>query len=65
MRKNSKVLNDSALLRLQAKGIEAIVRDVEASSGIISQEEKAEADRRLEEARIRAAQRRAARNPVA
>lgn len=46
------------VLRAQAKGIDAIVREVEATTGPITPAEKAEADRRLADARHRAALRR-------
>jgi hypothetical protein len=60
-REYSQVANDAFVLYIQARGIEAIVKDVESSTGPITAAEKAEADRRLAEARQRAEQRKKAR----
>ena len=57
-REYSQVANDAFTLYLQARGIDLIVRDVEAASGPLTREDHEEADRRLEDARRRAKQRR-------
>jgi hypothetical protein len=59
-REYSQVANEAFVLYVQARGIDAISRDVEASTGPATRAEKAEADRRLEEARRRAEQRKKA-----
>jgi hypothetical protein len=60
-REYSQVANEAFILYVQARGIDAIVKDVEATTGPITDAEKAEADRRLADARLRAEQRRKAR----
>jgi hypothetical protein len=50
--------NEAFVLYVQARGIDVIVHDVEAATGKITAAEKREADRRLEDARRRAAARR-------
>ncbi|HEV3088275.1 MAG TPA: hypothetical protein VGX96_13740 [Candidatus Elarobacter sp.] len=60
-REYSQVANEAFVLYVQARGIDAVVRDVERSTGTITPDEKAEADRRLEDARHRAEKRRKAR----
>ncbi len=55
--KNSQIANEAFVLYVQATGIEAIEREIEASNGPITRAEEAEADRRLEDARRRAKQR--------
>lgn len=60
-REYSQVANEAFVLYVQARGIDAIVNDVEAATGKVSAAEKAEADRRLEDARRRAAERRRSR----
>ncbi len=60
-REYSQIANEAFVLYIQARGIEAIVRDVESSTGPITAAEKAEAERRLADARRRAEQRRKAR----
>jgi hypothetical protein len=57
-REYSQVANDAFTLYLQARGIDLIVRDVEAASGPLTRADHEEADRRLEDARRRAKQRR-------
>jgi hypothetical protein len=57
-REYSQVANDAFTLYLQARGIDLIVRDVEASSGPLTRADHEEADRRLEDARRRVKQRR-------
>ena len=57
----SQIANEAFVLYIQARGIEAIVRDVEWATGPITAAEKAEAERRLADARRRAEQRRKAR----
>lgn len=54
----SQIANDAFTLYLQARGIEAIERDVTATSGPITRSARLEVDRRLEDARRRAALRR-------
>jgi hypothetical protein len=56
-REYSQVANEAFVLYVQARGIDAIVKEIEASSGPITAEERAEADRRLEDAHRRAEQR--------
>lgn len=60
-REYSQVANEAFTLYVQARGIDAIVADVERTTGPITADEKAEADRRLTEARERAEKRRKAR----
>jgi hypothetical protein len=60
-REYSQVANEAFVLYIQARGIDAIVSDVESSTGPITAAEKAEADRRLADARRRAEQRRKSR----
>ena len=57
-REYSQVANEAFVLYVQARGIEAVGRAIEVSSGPIPRAEEAEADRRLEDARRRAKQRR-------
>jgi hypothetical protein len=57
-REYSQVANDAFTLYLQARGIDLIVRDVEAASGPPTPADHEEADRRLEDARRRAKLRR-------
>ena len=54
----SQIANEAFVLYVQARGIDAIVRDVESSTGPITAAEKAEAERRLTDARRRAEKRR-------
>jgi hypothetical protein len=54
----SQIANEAFVLYVQARGIEALGRAIEASSGPILPAEEAEADRRLDDARRRAEQRR-------
>jgi hypothetical protein len=60
-REYSQVANEAFVLYIQARGIDAIVSDVESSTGPITATEKTEADRRLADARRRAEQRRKSR----
>lgn len=60
-REYSQVANEAFVLYVQSRGIDAIVSDIEATTGKITAAEKTEADRRLEDARRRAAERRKAR----
>jgi len=60
-REYSLVANEAFALYIQARGIDAIVKDVEASTGPITAAEMAEVERRLEDARRRAERRRKAR----
>ena len=60
-REYSQVANEAFVLYVQARGIDAIVHDVETATGKITAAERAEAERRLEDARRRAAERRKAR----
>lgn len=53
-REYSQVANEAFVLYVQARGIDAVGRDIEAASGPLTQAEQAEADRRLEDARRRA-----------
>lgn len=60
-REYSQVANEAFVLYIQARGIDAILDDVESSTGPITAAEKAEAERRLADARRRAEQRRKSR----
>ena len=60
-REYSQVANEAFRLYVQARGIDAILRDIESTTGPITAEEKAEVDRRFEDARRRSEQRRKAR----
>jgi hypothetical protein len=60
-REYSQVANEAFVLYVQARGIDAIVNDIEATTGTITAAEKAETDCRLEDARRRSAERRRAR----
>jgi hypothetical protein len=60
-REYSQVANEAFVLYVQARGIDAIVNDIEMSSGPITAEHKAEAERRLADARCRAERRQKAR----
>jgi division protein CdvB (Snf7/Vps24/ESCRT-III family) len=60
-REYSQIANEAFVLYIQARGIDEIVRDVESSTGPITAAEKAEAERRLADARRRAEQRKKAR----
>jgi hypothetical protein len=60
-REYSQVANEAFILYVQARGIDVIVADVERTTGPITAEEKAEVDRRLADARLRAEKRRKAR----
>jgi hypothetical protein len=60
-REYSQVANEAFTLYVQARGIDAIVADVERTTGPITPEVEAEVDRRLAEARQRAEKRRKAR----
>jgi hypothetical protein len=60
-REYSQVANEAFVLYVQARGIDAILNDIETSNGPITAAQKAEADRRLADARKRAEQRRKAR----
>ena len=57
-REYSQVANDAFILYLQARGIDLVVKEVEAASGPLTQGDHEEAERRLEDARRRAKQRR-------
>jgi hypothetical protein len=57
-REYSQVANEAFVLYVQARGIDAIVSDIEAASGKITAAERADVDRRLEDARRRAEKRR-------
>ena len=57
-REYSHIANDAFILYLQARGIDLIVKDVEAASGPLTHADHEEADHRLEDARRRAKQRR-------
>jgi hypothetical protein len=60
-REYSQVANEAFVLYVQARGIDAVLAEAEAKTGPITAQHKAEADRRLAEARRRAEQRRSAR----
>jgi hypothetical protein len=60
-REYSQVANEAFVLYVQARGIDAVLAEAEAKTGPITAHHKAEADRRLAEARRRAEQRRSAR----
>ena len=57
-REYSQIANEAFVLYVQALGIDAIGRQIEAASGPITAADEAEVDRRLEDARRRAKQRR-------
>ena len=56
-REYSQVVNEALLLYVQARGIDKIVRDIEAVKGPITDDVRAEVDRRFEEAHRRAERR--------
>jgi len=60
-REYSRIANEAFLLYLQARGIDALVRDIESTVGPIKDEDRAEVRRRKEDARRRADARRAKR----
>jgi len=60
-REYSRIANEAFLLYLQARGIEAVVRDIEATEGPITDADRAEVRRREEDARRRAQARKARR----
>jgi len=60
-REYSQIANEALILYIQARGIDAIARDIEASTGPVTPEERAEVDRRLEDAKRRAKLRQKAR----
>jgi hypothetical protein len=60
-REYSQVANEAFVLYVQARGIDRVLQEAEAATGPITAEHKAEADRRLDEARRRAERRRSTR----